>query len=84
MNMVSESDLPRPVSGPMLNASAGPEWQDVPIRRKGWSGDRRSTYSRQHIHLLPRLTRQTRDLTHKVMIITSIAKKKAELECNSR
>ena len=24
MNMVSESDLPRPVSGPMLNASAGP------------------------------------------------------------
>ena len=25
MNMVSESDLPRPVSGPMLNAPAGPE-----------------------------------------------------------
>ena len=24
MNMVSESDLPRPVSGPMLNAPAGP------------------------------------------------------------
>ena len=24
MNMVSESDLPRPVSGPMQNASAGP------------------------------------------------------------
>ena len=31
MNMVSESDLPRPVSGPMQNASAGPgerlEWR---------------------------------------------------------
>ena len=25
MNMVSESDLPRPVSGPVLNAPAGPE-----------------------------------------------------------
>lgn len=24
MNMVSESDLPRPVSGPMMNAPAGP------------------------------------------------------------
>lgn len=24
MNMVSESDLPQPVSGPMQNASAGP------------------------------------------------------------
>ena len=24
MNMVSESDLPRPVSGPMQNAPAGP------------------------------------------------------------
>lgn len=24
MNMVSESDLPRPVSGPVLNAPAGP------------------------------------------------------------
>lgn len=60
------------------------ERQEVPIRRRGWSGGRRSTYSRQHIHLWPRLTRQTRDLTHKVMIITSIAKMKAELECNCR
>ena len=140
MNMVSESDLPRPVSGPMQNASADDlqqevsvrrlgqyqqhaeqlhdssirpgsdrkcrsgeevrvaaaceaasrqlqparERQEVPILRRGWSGCRRSTYSRQHIHLLPRLTRQTRDLTHKVMIITSIAKMKAELECNCR
>ena len=40
MNMVSESDLPRPVSCPVLNAPAGParEWQEVPIRRRGWSG----------------------------------------------
>ena len=35
MNMVSESDLPRPVSGPMLNASADDLQQEVAVRRLG-------------------------------------------------
>ena len=35
MNMVSESDLPRPVSGPMQNASADDLQQEVSVRRLG-------------------------------------------------
>ena len=35
MNMVSESDLPRPVSGPMQNASADDLQQEVAVRRLG-------------------------------------------------